>query len=486
MEHRPAHALLAALDAREVSAEALARQAIEAIEAADPALNAVVVRDFDRALAAARAADAARARGEAGALLGLPMTVKEAFNVAGLPTTWGLPGTAGIPITEDAVVVRRLKAAGAVILGKSNVATMLGDWQSANPVYGATSNPWDVSRTAGGSSGGGAAAVAAGMVALEFGSDLASSLRAPAAFCGVYAHKPSWGLVPQRGLAPPGAPTAGPQPPIDLSVLGPIARCPADLRLALKAAMGPDDAEARAWRVALPPARATSLKEFRVLILDQHPLLPTAAVIREALADLEQRLRGEGVSVSRQADGLPDLAATAGLQMELMMAQFSADVPDRAYAAARAAAEGLEGRADPMAASLRGQALSHRDWIRADRRRFADRAAWARLFQTFDVVLCPAMPTAAFPHDERPMGERVLSIDGTQVPYVTQSLWGTLATVPGLPATAAPLGLTREGLPIGLQIIGPWLEDLTPLAFAEALERAFGGFRAPPAFSAPA
>lgn len=481
MEHRTARALLAALAAREVSAEALARQAIAAIEAADPALNAVVIRDFDRALQAARAADAARARGETGALLGLPMTVKEAFNVAGLPTTWGLPGTAGIPVTEDAVMVRRLKAAGAVILGKSNVATMLGDWQSANPVYGATANPWDISRTAGGSSGGGAAAVAAGMVALEFGSDLASSLRAPAAFCGVYAHKPSWGLVPQRGLAPPGVPQGGPQPAIDLSVLGPIARSPGDLRLALQTVMGPDDAEAGAWCVALPPARATALKDFRVLILDQHPLLPTAAVIRQALADLEARLRRGGAGVSRQAEGLPDFAATAGLQMELMMAQFSADVPDAAYAAARAAAEGLEGRGDPQAASLRGQALSHRDWIRADRRRFADRAAWARVFQAFDVVLCPAMPTAAFAHDDRPMGERTLTIDGAEVPYVAQSLWGTLATVAGLPATAAPLGLTPEGLPIGMQVIGPWLEDLTPLAFAEALEQAFGGFRPPPA-----
>ncbi len=457
MEHRTARALVTALKARQVSAVELLEAAIADIEAKDGALNAVVVRDFDRARDQARAADAALARGEEGPLLGLPMTVKEAFNVAGLPTTWGWPGTQMIPVTQDAVVVQRLKAAGAVILGKTNIAAGLADWQSANPVYGVTNNPWDVSRTAGGSSGGGAAALAAGFVSLEYGSDLASSLRAPAAFCGVYAHKPTYGITPQRGFAPPGTPIAAAMPAIDLSVVGPMARSPGDLLLALQATAGADDHDAAAWRLELLSPRHETLKPFRVLVVDEHPLLPTDADIRSALAALAGRLEAEGCRVGRGAGVLPDLEAVAATQVELMMAIFSADMPDEAHS------------------------IAHRDWIRADRRRFDLINAWRGVFAEWDVVVCPAMPTAAFPHDARPMSERTLLVDGRPAPYETQPLWGSLATLAGLPATAFPLGLDAAGLPIGGQIVGPYLEDRTTLAFAAHLEAAFGGFVAPPA-----
>ncbi|HEX7761869.1 MAG TPA: amidase [Caulobacteraceae bacterium] len=478
MEYRTAAELAAALQARQVSAVELADQAIAAIEAGDGEINAVVVRDFDRARAAARAADQALARGETRPLLGVPITVKEAFNVAGLPTTWGLPGTSGIPVAEDAVVVQRLKAAGAVVLGKTNVSTMLADWQSANPVYGVTRNPWDLTRTAGGSSGGGAAALAAGFVSLEYGSDLASSLRAPAAFCGVYAHKPSFGIVPQRGFAPPGVPIAAAMPAIDLSVLGPMARGPGDLLLALEVTAGPDAREGAAWRLDLPPTRHEALNAFRVLVADEHPLLPTCGEIRTALAALATRLEAEGCRVGRGAGALPDLEATAALQVELMMAQFSADTPDEAYAGARTAAA-VAGPTDIATASLRGMALSHRDWIRADRRRFDLINAWRRLFEDWDAVICPAMPTLAFAHDARPMDQRTLSVDGADMPYLSQPLWGTLANLTGNPATAFPLGLSAEGLPMGAQIVGPYLEDRTTLAFAAHLETAFGGFTRP-------
>ncbi len=483
MEYRTATALTAALRARQVSALELTDQAITAIEAGDGEINAVVVRDFDRARDAARAADAALARGETEGkmrpLLGLPMTVKEAFNIAGLPTTWGLPGTAGIPVFEDAVVVQRLKAAGAVILGKTNVATMLADWQSANGVYGATRNPWDTSRTSGGSSGGGAAALAAGFVSLEYGSDLSSSLRAPAAFCGVYAHKPSYGLVPQRGFAPPGVPIAPAMPAVDLSVLGPMARCPADLSLALDATAGADTRDAVAWRLNMPPARHGALRDYRVLLLDDHPLLPTSSEIRAALAGLATGLEAEGCRVGRGDAALPDLEAIAAAQVELMMAQFSADMPDEAYAGAQAAAGAAAGRTYLATANVRGLAMSHRDWIRADRRRFELINAWAGLMRDWDVVVCPAMPTVAFAHDGRPMEQRTLVVDGAAIPYVSQPLWGTLASLTGAPATAFPLGLSSEGLPMGGQIVGGHLEDRTALAFAAHLEAAFGGFTAP-------
>lgn len=440
MEMRTAQQLLTALRAGQVSAADLTAAAISDIEARDGAINAVVVRDFDRAREAAHAADLARARGEDRPLLGLPMTVKESFNVADLPTTWGLPGTADIPITRDAVVVERLKAAGAIILGKTNTSTMLADWQSANLVYGVTRNPWDLSRTPGGSSGGGAAAVAAGFAALDFGSDLASSLRCPAAFCGIYAHKPSYGLVPFGGFAPPGAPSDG--PPIDLSVLGPMARSPAGLELALRVVAD----------APLPAPRHARLADHKVLVLDEHPLLPTSPVVRGALAGLASRLETAGCKVGRDSPLLPDLKALAGAFQVLLMALF---------------AEGPRGSADQAA------------WAEADGQRRNIGRQWRALFEHWDIVLCPAMPTTAFPPREGdPMGT-VLAHDGIEIAYESQPLWGSLATLAGNPATSVPLGLSPDGLPIGAQAIGPLHADRTTLAFARLVEREFGGF-APP------
>lgn len=480
MEYRTATRLVADLRSRQVSATELLDHTIDRVEALDGAINAVVVRDFGRARDEARQADAALAAGDTRPLLGLPMTVKEAFNVAGLPTTWGLPGMQDIPVLEDAVVVARLKAAGAVIIGKTNIPVMLADWQSANPVHGVTRNPWDVSRTPGGSSGGGAAALAAGLVSLEYGSDLASSLRAPAHYCGVYAHKPSHGLTPSRGFAPPGAPTSCPAPVIDLAVVGPMARSADDLALALDVTAGPDDHEAVGYRLHLPPPRHAALKDHRVLVLDRHPLLPTSDSIRVALADRAARLESLGCKIGRESPHLPDLAQIAATFVELLMAQMSADTADEAYAQARMAAERLPKGADPMAsAAVRGGVLSHRDWIAADRLRTAFAHQWRALFRDWDVVLCPSMPTQAPPLNG-PGGPAMPEIDGLAVPYEAQPLWGTLATLTGNPATAFPIGLDAAGLPIGAQAIGPFLEDRTTIAFAGLMEREFGGFVRPP------
>ena len=256
MEFATTIELVEALQTRRVSAIELLDRSIARIEAHDDAINAVVVRDFERARAAAGAADAALARGERRPLLGVPMTVKEAIHVAGLPTTWGIPGTQNIEVRESAVAVQRLERAGAVIIGKTNVATQLGDWQTFNPVYGTTNNPWNTARTPGGSSGGGAAALAAGFVSLELGSDLNGSLRIPAHCCGVFAHKPTFGLVPTRGFAPPGVPVLSVNKDVDFGVLGPMARSAADLALALDVIAGPDDAEAIAYTLSPSAAAA--------------------------------------------------------------------------------------------------------------------------------------------------------------------------------------------------------------------------------------
>src|SRR5271169_2673203 len=309
--------MAAALAAGAVSSVELAEAAIARIEAVDPKINAVCVRDFDRALDAARAADARLAAGERGPLLGVPMTIKESFNLAGTPTTWGYVEAKDFKPAEDALAVQRVKAAGAVVLGKTNVPVSLGDWQSYNDVYGVTRNPYDLGRSPGGSSGGSSAALAAGYGALSLGSDIGGSLRVPAFHCGVYAHKPTFGLVASRGHTAPPFPAL----PLDrdLSVIGPMARSAADLALLLDVMAGPDPLEAgKAYRLELPPPRHSTLKDFRVLLLDTDPVLPTNAEVRAAIGKLAANLGKAGVAVSRESPLLPDFAASSRLYMRLL------------------------------------------------------------------------------------------------------------------------------------------------------------------------
>ena len=281
--------LIQALAARQISARELLDASLKRIEAIDLKINAVVVRDFDRARVAADAADAALGRGERRPLLGLPMTVKEQFNVAGLPTTWGYPQFRDWRPDVDALAVQRLKTAGAIIIGKTNIPVGLMDWQSFNEVYGTTNNPWDFALTPGGSSGGSAVALAAGFVSLELGSDIGGSLRAPAHFCGVFSHKPSLDLIPQRGSgypATPAIPVRG-----DLSVIGPMARSASDLALELEVLAGPDELwDGIGYKLTLPPARHETLADFRVLVIDTHPLCPTASGVTAALEQLIEKL----------------------------------------------------------------------------------------------------------------------------------------------------------------------------------------------------
>jgi amidase len=481
--YKTASQLTTALAAREISAVELALDTIARIETYDGPINAVCVRDFDRALDAARAADLALKAGEHKALLGIPMTVKESFNIAGLPTTWGFPDAKDFVPAEDALAVARVKAAGAVILGKTNVPIALGDWQSYNDIYGVTGNPWDLGRTPGGSSGGSAAALAAGYGPLSLGSDIGGSLRVPAHFCGVYAHKPSFGLAPTRGQAPPGVPPLPNEP--ELAVIGPMARSAADLTLLLDVIAGPDPRDGgAAYTLSLPVARHARLADYRVLVLDGHPLLPTAASVRTAISGLADNLAKADVAVARGSALLPDLADAARLYMRLLWAYIGFTVPPEVYAGQKAMADRLSPEDISLGAeSLRGGAISHRDWLIANARRAGLRARWAALFAEFDAVICPVMPTPAFPHDHSgDPGARRIRIDDAEVPYTDQLTWAGPATAPGLPATAIPIGLSPDGLPIGVQIIGPWLEDRTPLALAGLIEREFGGFTPPPGF----
>jgi amidase len=483
MDYRSATELIALLQSRKISAVELTDRAIARIEAFDEKLNAVVVRDFERARAAALAADQVLARGERRPLLGLPMTVKECADVAGLPTTWGIPGTERIPVTEDAVTVARLKAAGAVVLGKTNVPLMLADAQSYNAIYGTTNNPWDLARTPGGSSGGAAAALAAGYVPLELGTDIGGSLRIPAHYCGVFGHKPTHGIVPLRGIAPPGTPPLVIPIRVELAVAGPMARTAGDLALALDVIAGPDASDALGYKLVLPPPRHADLRDFRVLVIDEHPLLPVAANIRAALDTVAERLAKHGVTVARTSPLLPDLTRVGRTFVQMLAAIFAADYPDDVYARLQSRAAALPPEATSVASTrLRGNVMSYREWVKADRMRIGITDRWQRLFREWDVVLCPVMPTTAFAHDHSDMAERRLSVDGAEIPYGDQIIWSGNATLAGLPSTAMPIALSGEGLPIGMQIIGPAMEDRTTIAFAELVEREFGGFVVPPAF----
>lgn len=471
------------LRSRRISAVEALEQAIARIEARDGELNAVVVRDFERARAAAAAADAALARGDRRPLLGVPMTVKESFNVAGLPTTWGEARVDGPMPQHDAVTVARLKASGAVIIGKTNVCTHLADWQSANPVYGRTRNPWDLERTPGGSSGGAAAALAAGFVSLELGSDLYGSLRVPAHCCGVFAHKPTLGVIPHRGHAPPGTPELSVGADADLGVVGPLARCAADLVLALDVLAGPDAAQVTAYRLTLPPARHARLDRFRVLMLETHPLLPTSKEVRTAMQQFAGRLRSTGATVADSSPLLPDLSRIAETFEWLLMAFLGANYPGPLYASRLERAARLQaGDESRQATRQRALVSSHRDWIRAQRVRLAISHRWRELFREWDVVICPILPTTAFLHDDTEIDQRTIDVDGQRIPYGLQGIWSGPATLSGLPATAMPTGPGSSGLPVGVQIIGPYLEDRTPLAFAQLAEREFGGYRPPPGF----
>ncbi len=481
-DYRTATELAAALRARKISASELLDLTIRRVEAIDRSINAVVVRDFERAREAAKTADAALARGESGPLLGVPVTVKESFNVAGLPTTWGYSEFRTFKPEEDALAVSRLKRAGAVIFGKTNVPSGLSDWQSYNGLYGTTNNPRDVHRTPGGSSGGSAAALSAGFGSLSLGSDMGGSLRAPAHYCGVFAHKPTLGLVPRRGQVPPGV---SPLPYENgLAVVGPLSRTAADLALALDVIAGPDEGrEGIGYRLALPAPRHDDLKSFRVLVLDTHPLGPTANAMKAALDGLADHLLQRGVRVARGSPLLPDLSKSARLYTRLLSSLWGERLPPDDYAKLEEEAKALSPDDRSLAAERsRGAVISHRDWLAADRVRLELRERWRELFRDWDVVLCPPAPGPAFRHDHsEPIESRHIEIDGKSYPYLdAQLVWAELATTPGLPATIAPIDRSEDGLPLGVQIIGPYLEDRTAIAFGGLIEREFGGFVPPP------
>ena len=480
----PAREMLAALRARRVSAVELLDLHVERIARLNPALNAIVEPDFERARRDALEADARRGRGEDAPLLGLPMTLKESINVRGLRTTAGMLAWKDFRSEHDAPVTTRVKRAGAVVMAKTNVPQMLADWQSNNPVYGRTNNPWDLTRTPGGSTGGGAAALAAGLTPLEFGSDIGGSIRVPAAFCGVYGHRPSETVMPRSGQFPfPPMPNAA----LVMGVQGPLARSAEDLEIALDVAGGPEVGEDVGWTLSIPPARRARLSEFRVALLPTIEWLPLDAEIAAALDGLASGLGRLGCQVKTvQPDALGDHREHYALYLTLLAAVTSARVPADQR---RARLDVMRTRDDEWSRALqRGIESGAPDFVAWGAQRERYRAAWRAFFREWDVLLAPAFFVPAYPHWDKPWPgtpasiARTLDVNGTPALEDLGLVYPSVATLAGQPATAFPAGLTRGGLPIGLQAIGPYLEDRTPIRFAALAAREFGGFTRPPAY----
>jgi amidase len=475
-----ATALAAAIKGRQIGCLELLDYFLARVDRFNPKLNILIAGDREAARTRARAADAALAKGESwGPLHGLPMTVKESYDVIGLPTTWGVPALKDSVAKSNAVVVDRLLAAGAVIFGKTNVPLLLGDLQSYNEIYGQTGNPWDPGRTPGGSSGGSAAALAAGLTGLEAGSDIGGSIRNPSHFCGVYGHKPTWGIVPPRGHA-----INGVLGPSDISVVGPLARSAEDLGLALDCIAGPDVLQTPGWQLALAPPRQKALRDFRVALWLEDANCAVDRAVSDRLQAIADRLAKLGAKVDAKARPKFDPKRSHEIFLKLMFAVITARAPQEAFDKAKAAASGLKPDDQSFGAlTTRAAVLHHREWIAANEERTKLRWAWREFFGAYDVVLAPIAAVPAFKHDHsEPQTQRKVQVNGKSEPYLDQLFWAGLAGVVYLPATVAPAGLSPDGLPVGVQIIGPELGDRTTIEFARLLAAEIGGFKPPPGY----
>lgn len=476
-----AHALAASVRARRISAQALLELYLQRVERFNPAVNAVVLLRADEARRAARAVDDALAAGRAtGPLAGVPMTIKESIDWAGTPSTRGHPLYRDNVAARDALMVERLRAAGAVVFGKTNVPWMLQDWQTFNAIYGTTHNPWDRALSPGGSSGGSAAALAAGLTGLELGSDIGASIRNPAHYCGVFGHKPTYGIVPWEGAQLPGSHARS-----DLTAFGPLARSARDLALALEVLAGPEPASAAAWSLALPPPRKSALGEFRVAVMLDSPCCAQDRVLTDQLARAVDTLAAAGLRVDLRARPEIDWRRAHHLYLMLLRGATGTRVSDTVFEAHRdaAARRGADDHSYPAYVD-RAVAMSHREWWQLHNEREGMRLAWARFFQDYDLLLCPAAASTARPHDQAgDRADRTIAVNDGREPVVEQMFWAGIASLVKLPATVAPVGLAADGLPCGLQIVGPYLQDRSCIEFARCVEETLGGFVAPPGFA---
>ena len=454
--YKSATELTSAIRRGEIKSLDLLNLYLDRIERYNDEINAVVALDLDAARLRAAEADEALAKGQNwGPLHGLPMAVKDVFEVAGMPATSGDPKLKNYIPERNALAVQRLIEAGAIIFGKTNVPYHGGDFQSYNKVYGTTNNPWDLSRTPGGSSGGSAAALAAGFTPLELGSDLAGSVRFPAHYTGVFGHKTTFGIVPRYGHIPPlpGRVPSHVMPTIPLFVVGPLARSADDLELSLEVLANPGKTDDNSKKAELLPPRRQQFKNYRVAVwfTDSSPAAEIDAEVLKVLQKTVKKLQDAGLNIDEEAH--PDIHLWENVWL-------LGEIRDRMRA-------GLLPLLEEIAARQKLQ-----------------QAKWAEFFECYDVLLAPVSLTVAFPHDHKdPLISRQLVVNGKKRPYSHNIIWTAIAIVSGLPATVAPVGLSESGLPVGVQIIGARFEDRTTIAFAQGLSELVGGFVAPPGYA---
>ena len=468
------------LRAREFSAVELLQAHLQRLQRLNPALNAVVVVQEEAALRRAQQADEAFAAGRNwGPLHGLPMTIKEAFNWVGSASTQGYEAQRHNIASSNAVAVQRLLDAGAVIYGKTNVPVALADWQSFNPVYGTSHNPWDLARSPGGSSGGSAAALAAGLAMLELGSDIGSSIRNPAHYCGVWGHKPTWGVVPMQGHELPGEVGVD---AIDIGVGGPLARSAHDLTLAMDVltspltAYGPMGRTPMQWRDA-----GRTPRKMRVAMMADDPQAEVDAEVKNALLALADFLRKSGVQVDTEARPV-DSAGAWRVYVSHLRGALCGQLSEANHTKALQEAALCSGpRSEFPAAHWQGFTQSHRHWLLVEDQRHLLRQQWASFFERYDLLICPIAATTAMLHNHQGYRwERMIAVNGKPQPGTTQLFWAGYPSVVGLPATAVPLGQSPGGLPIGAQLVGPAFGDPVCLRFARWLEEAYRAFVPPP------
>ncbi len=453
---------------------------LDRVDRFNPDLNAIIFSDRDGARRRARMLDEMAGRDDCqGPLHGVPMTIKESFDIAGMPTTWGVPALKDNVAKTNALAVDRLQAAGAVIFGKTNVPLLLADWQSFNEIYGVTNNPWDLSRSPGGSSGGSTAALAAGLSGIDAGSDIGASIRNPAHYCGVFGHKPSYGICPPLGQALPGILT-----PADISVIGPLARSATDLAITLDVMAGPAPQESVGYRLDLPPPGKTEFAEFKVAVMLSDSNSEVDAELTDTLQALIEKIAAAGATLDDAARPDIDTERAHALYVSLLRAATSSRLSEEERDRMAAEAAMLDpGDSSYHAQMLRANTMRHGEWLKLNNEREHMRRRWADFFEDYDLLLCPAAASAACPHDHA--GERhtrTITVNGKQVPTTDQLFWAGFSGSVYLPSTVAPAGLTKSGLPVGLQIVGPYLQDRRCIEFAGLIEQAFGGFVAPPGY----